>query len=183
MLAIRIATQEYGEWMRIGMAWRERYSQSNSIKLTELYACMNVGPFPSLSTAVANLIFISNDRIRATNHRIFSWDYTSFKIRNQIVIERDPAWTRSRRQNLVNNFLLRQHAAYDIRRNTYTTIDRPWRPPFTIPMMIPFDRIKLLLSSCTYPSLTAHVKNSSEFVFRNIIDNIRDYAKNLQDVN
>lgn len=83
----------YREWMRIRMAWRERNRQSNSIKLTELYACMNIDPLPSCAVhrRHTNLIPISDNRTRATNCRIFSRNYISFKIcyRNQIAIKEE----------------------------------------------------------------------------------------------
>lgn len=85
----------YGEWMRISMAWRERNRQSNSIKLTELYACMNIEqPSPPSSLRAVhrrhtNLIPIPDNQTRATNCRIFSRNDISFEIcrRNQIAIE------------------------------------------------------------------------------------------------
>lgn len=81
----------YGEWMKISMVRRDRNRQSNLIKLTKLYACMNIDPLSpcAVHRRHTNLIPIPDNRTRATNCRIFSRNYISFEIccRNQIAIE------------------------------------------------------------------------------------------------
>lgn len=136
--------------------------------MTELYACMNIDPLPpcAVHRRHTNLIPIPDNRTRATNCRIFSRNYISFKIchHNQIAIEEECGL------EVEIEILWSMLTWWEIITEAASTISKSGK--FHLQFQRWPSSIKLLLH-LAHISLTAHVKNSLEFMLGNIADNKR----------